>query len=140
MDAETDRDTPLPAADAKPVRSLGPLRMIWSAAIAYPGRVATALAALTVTAAATLGIPWGFSQIIDKGFARGSDPATVEHWFFMLLGIVAVLAIGTAVRFYSVSWLGERVVADIRLAVQNNLLRLAPASSRKTAPRKSPAA
>ena len=135
MDAETDRDTPLPAADAKPVRSLGPLRMIWSAAIAYPGRVATALAALTVTAAATLGIPWGFSQIIDKGFARGSDPATVEHWFFMLLGIVAVLAIGTAVRFYSVSWLGERVVADIRLAVQNNLLRLAPGFFEENSPK-----
>ena len=135
MDAETERELPLPAADAKPVKSLGPLRMIWSAAIAYPGRVATALAALTVTAAATLGIPWGFSQIIDKGFARGSDPATVEHWFFLLLGIVTVLAIGTAVRFYSVSWLGERVVADIRLAVQNNLLRLAPGFFEENSPK-----
>ena len=135
MDARTESvaaASPLPAETA---RRLGPLRMIWSAALAYPGRVATALAALAVTAAATLGIPWGFSQIIDKGFARGSDPATVEHWFLVLLGIVVVLAAGTAVRFYSVSWLGERVVADIRLAVQNNLLRLAPGFFEENSPK-----
>ena len=135
MDPATESEaaaSPLPAESA---RRLGPLRMIWSAALAYPGRVATALAALAVTAAATLGIPWGFSQIIDKGFARGSDPATVEHWFLILLGIVVVLAAGTAVRFYSVSWLGERVVADIRLAVQNNLLRLAPGFFEENSPK-----
>ena len=135
MDARTESvaaASPLPAETA---RRLGPLRMIWSAALAYPGRVATALAALAVTAGATLGIPWGFSQIIDKGFARGSDPATVEHWFLVLLGIVVVLAAGTAVRFYSVSWLGERVVADIRLAVQNNLLRLAPGFFEENSPK-----
>ena len=135
MEAETDRTSQTPDSNAKPVRSLGPLRMIWSAAAAYPGRVATALAALAVTSAATLGIPWGFSQIIDKGFARGSDPATVEHWFLILLGIVVVLAIGTAVRFYSVSWLGERVVADIRLAVQTNLLRLSPGFFEENSPK-----
>ncbi len=135
MDAETDRQAVEPGLPVAPVRQLGPLRMIWSAALAYPGRVATALAALAVTATATLGIPWGFSQIIDKGFARGSDPATVEHWFLILLGIVVVLAAGTAVRFYSVSWLGERVVADIRLAVQNNLLRLAPGFFEENSPK-----
>ncbi len=141
MDAETVRETPPPdaaaqsASETRPARSLGPLRMIWAAALAYPGRIATALAALMVTAAATLGIPWGFSQIIDKGFARGSDPATIEHWFYILLGIVAVLAGGTAVRFYSVSWLGERVVADIRLAVQANLLRLAPGFFEENSPK-----
>jgi ATP-binding cassette subfamily B protein len=122
-------------ADTKPARSLGPLRMIWTAALCYPGRVATALAALTVTAAATLGIPWGFRQIIDKGFARGSDPATINHWFETLLAIILVLAIGTAVRFYAVSWLGERVVADIRLAVQRNLLRLSPSFFEENSPK-----
>ncbi len=135
MDAETDKEILPPAEQAKPARSLGPLRMIWQAALAYPGRIATAVAALAVTAAATLGIPWGFSQIIDKGFARGSDPATIEHWFVILLGIVMVLAAGTAVRFYSVSWLGERVVADIRLAVQANLLRLAPGFFEENSPK-----
>jgi ATP-binding cassette subfamily B protein len=78
--------------------------------------------------------------VVDKGFARGSDPATINHWFLLLEALVAVLAIGTAIRFYNVSWLGERVVADIRLAVQRTCCASRPASSRRTAPRKSPAA
>ncbi len=141
MDAQTEREPFAPTATAKPqrspkpVRSLGPLRMIWSAALDYPGRVATAGAALVVTAASTLGIPWGFRQIIDQGFAKGSDPATIDHWFEILLAIIVVLAIGTAVRFYAVSWLGERVVADIRLAVQKNLLRLAPSFFEANSPK-----
>jgi ATP-binding cassette subfamily B protein len=53
---------------------------------------------------------------------------------------VVVLGFATAIRFYYVSWLGERVVADIRSKVQSNLLRLPPPSSRPTAPRKSPRA
>jgi ATP-binding cassette subfamily B protein len=135
MDPQTDREMTTSAAEPPPERSLGPLRMIWRAAAAYPGRISIALAALTVTATATLGIPWGFSKIIDQGFARGSDPATIERWFVVLLGIVVVLALGTAVRFYSVSWLGERVVADIRLAVQANLLRLAPSFFEENSPK-----
>jgi len=135
MDPQTDREMTASAAEPPRERSLGPLRMIWRAAAAYPGRIAIALAALTVTASATLGIPWGFSKIIDQGFARGSDPATIERWFVVLLGIVVVLALGTAVRFYSVSWLGERVVADIRLAVQANLLRLAPSFFEENSPK-----
>ncbi|MEO6092482.1 MAG: ABC transporter transmembrane domain-containing protein, partial [Novosphingobium sp.] len=107
-------------------KSLGPLTLIWRAALAYPGWVATACLALLVTASATLAIPNGFRLIIDRGFAQGGDPAHIGRWFEYLLLIVVVLALGTAVRFYSVSWLGERVVADIRLAVQTNLLRLAP--------------
>ncbi len=126
MNAETDDVTQVATEKVRPVRSLGPLRMIWKAAAAYPGRVATAGAALLVTASATLAIPSGFRLIIDRGFASGGDPDDIARWFQYLLVIVAVLAIGTAVRFYAVSWLGERVVADIRLAVQNNLLRLAP--------------
>ncbi|MCB2077036.1 MAG: ATP-binding cassette domain-containing protein, partial [Novosphingobium sp.] len=110
----------------KRARNLGPLRMIWKAALAYPGRVATAAVALVVTASATLAIPSGFRLIIDRGFASGGDPDSIARWFQYLFLIVFVLAIGTAVRFYSVSWLGERVVADIRLAVQRNLLRLSP--------------
>ena len=135
MNAETDDVTQVAAAEAKPVRSLGPLRMIWQAATAYPSRVATAGAALLVTAAATLAIPSGFRLIIDRGFARGGNPDDIARWFQYLLVIVVVLAIGTAVRYYAVSWLGERVVADIRLAVQNNLLRLAPSFFEDNSPK-----
>ena len=123
---------PLPARQR---RSLGPLRMIFRAALRYPGRVATALAALLVTASATLAIPNGFRLIIDRGFASGGDPSHIGRWFEYLLLIVIVLAIGTAVRFYSVSWLGERVVADVRLAVQQNLLRLAPSFFEENSPK-----
>ncbi len=99
--------------------------MIWRFAKAYPGRIAAAAAALVVAASATLAIPGGFRLVIDKGFiASGGD---VGPYFRYLLLIVLVLALATATRFYFVSWLGERVIADIRVAVQANLLRLAPA-------------
>ena len=69
--------------------------------------------------------PPRFQLIIDRGFTgSGGD---IGRWFQYLLLIVVVMAIATAARFYFVSWLGERVVADVREAVQRNLLRLAPA-------------
>ncbi|KRB85679.1 ABC transporter [Sphingomonas sp. Root710] len=107
-----------------PARKIGELAMIWRFARAYPGRIAAAAGALVVAAAATLAIPGGFRLVIDKGFiaSRGD----VGPYFRYLLIIVLVLALATALRFYFVSWLGERVVADIRVAVQKNLLRLAP--------------
>ncbi|MFT4026414.1 MAG: ABC transporter transmembrane domain-containing protein [Novosphingobium sp.] len=124
-----------PAVEPRPARSLGPLRMIWKAAAAYPGRVVTAAISLVVTASATLAIPSGFRLIIDRGFERGGDPSDIGRWFQYLLLIIVVLAVGTAMRFYSVSWLGERVVADIRLAVQRNLLRLSPGFFEENSPR-----
>nr|WP_260927992.1 ABC transporter transmembrane domain-containing protein [Novosphingobium sp. 9] len=100
--------------------------MVWREMFRYPGRVALAGAALLVTALATLAIPYGFRQIIDQGFARGADPTAIERWFVTLVATIVVLSLGTATRFYSVSWLGERVVADIRRRVQRHLLTLSP--------------
>ena len=120
--------------EPKPARTLGPLRMIWQAALAYPGKLAMAGLALMITAGATLAIPSGFKLIIDKGFAAGGNPDDIGRWFEYLLLIVVVLAIGTALRFYFVSWLGERVVADIRLKVQANLLRMAPGFFEENSP------
>jgi ATP-binding cassette subfamily B protein len=114
-------------ADAAPKsRSLAPLRMVFGAAEQYPREIAFALLALVITSAATLAIPWRFKVIIDEGFGRTATPDDIGTTFQYLLMIVVVLAIGTALRFYFVSWLGERVVADIRLKVQQNLLRLSP--------------
>jgi ATP-binding cassette subfamily B protein len=138
MTAETvaePRPAESPIPEVKPARTLGPLRMIWKAALVYPGRVATAGLALMVTASATLAIPNGFKLVIDKGFARGGHPADIARWFEYLLLIVVILAIGTAVRFYTVSWLGERVVADVRLAVHRNLLRLSPSFFEANSPK-----
>ena len=135
MAAETPDSPPATSSEPKPARTLGPLRMIWQAAKAYPGQVAMAAVALMITAGATLAIPSGFKLIIDRGFAAGGNPDDIARWFRYLLGIVGVLALGTALRFYFVSWLGERVVADIRLKVQTNLLRLSPAFFEENSPK-----
>ena len=105
-------------------RKLSNLAVIWQFTARYKGHVVGALLSLLVAAAATLAIPRAFQQIIDRGFnAVGGD---IGRWFQYLLLVVVVMAIATAFRFYFVSWLGERVVADVRIAVQRNLLRLAP--------------
>jgi ATP-binding cassette subfamily B protein len=105
-------------------RRLSNLVFIWRFAGRYKGHVVGALLGLLLAAAATLAIPNAFRLIIDKGFAAsGGD---IGRWFKYLLLVVVVMAIATACRFYFVSWLGERVVADVREAVQRNLLRLAP--------------
>lgn len=106
-------------------RRLGDLRLVWERVLCYPRHLAIALIALCTTSAATIGIPYGFKRVIDRGFAAGGE-GTVTSSFHYLLMIVAVLAVATAVRFYHVSWLGERVVADIRLKVQAHLLTLTP--------------
>ncbi len=107
-------------------RSIKNLRMVWSFTSRYPGHIAIAALALLVAAAATSGVPYAFKLIIDKGFAAGSGTRDIARWFEYLLLLVGVMALATAVRFYFVSWLGERTVADIRLAVHRNLLRLSP--------------
>jgi ATP-binding cassette subfamily B protein len=107
-----------------PAKRLGNLVFVWRFTARYRGHVAGALIALAVAAAATLAIPASFRFIIDRGFAGGGGD--IGRWFQYLLVIVAVMAVATAFRFYFVSWLGERVVADVREAVQANLLRLAP--------------
>ena len=105
-------------------RSIGNLRMVWLYAKRYPLIITGALISLIVAASATLAIPNGFRLVIDRGFAQsGGD---IGRWFEYLLGVVIVMALATASRFYFVSWLGERVVADLRCAVVNNLLRLSP--------------
>jgi ATP-binding cassette, subfamily B, bacterial len=110
-----------------PGRSLKNLRMVWGFALKYPGHIVIAALALLIAAAATSGVPYAFKLIIDKGFAQGPGTARdLARWFQYLLLVVGVMAVATAVRFYFVSWLGERTVADIRLAVHRNLLRLSP--------------
>jgi ATP-binding cassette subfamily B protein len=126
---------PEPASSEPPkARTLGPLRMIWRETAKYPRQVLFAALALLITASATLAIPAGFRLVIDKGFAAGGDVESIARWFRYLLLIVVVLGLGTAVRFYFVSWLGERVVADIRLKVQENLLRLSPGFFEENSP------
>ena len=114
--------------DTEPkARKLGNLAMVWRFALRYPGHIACAAVALVVASGATVAIPYGFKRVIDRGFGAGGDSShAVTTSFYYLLMIVGVLAIATAFRFYFVSWLGERVVGDIRKAVHANLVTLAP--------------
>ncbi|MAY19893.1 MAG: ABC transporter [Erythrobacteraceae bacterium] len=120
---------------AKPSRSLAPLRMVYREAAKYPRQAMFAALALIITATATLAIPWRFKVIVDDAFSGNATPETIAHAFQYLLMIVVVLGIGTAMRFYFVSWIGERVVADIRLRVQENLLRLSPGFYEENSPK-----
>jgi ATP-binding cassette, subfamily B, bacterial len=108
-------------------RSIKNLRMVWGFASRYRGRIACAALALLIAAASATSIPFGLKLVIDKGFGLGAgEPHHIAKWFEGLLGVVVVMGVATAFRYYFVSWLGERTVADIRLAVHRNLLRLSP--------------
>ena len=122
-------------AEQKPAKSLGPLRMVWGLALHYPRQVAFAVLALLTTSSATIAIPMRFKAIIDRAFGPGAKLDEINHAFELLLVIVLVLGLATAVRFYFVSWLGERVVADLRQAVQRNLLRLSPSFFESNSPK-----
>ncbi len=117
----------IPTSDLPPKsRKFSKLKLIWDFARAYPLQLVAALLSLLVAAASTLAIPQGLKLIVDQGFG-GSDPDAIAPYFIGLIGIVIIMALATAVRFYFVSWLGERVVADLRVTVHRHLLSLDPA-------------
>lgn len=107
-------------------RKLSRLRLLWRFAAAYPWQIAAALTALLVAALTTLAIPQGLKMVVDNGFSRGSDPAAIRPFFTAFLGLVGLLGLATAIRFYFVTWIGERVVADLRTSVQRHLVTLDP--------------
>jgi ATP-binding cassette subfamily B protein len=90
----------------------------------YKLRLAGASLALLFTAAATLSIGRGLQVLIDQGFA--GDVSDLAAAVSLLVAIAAAIAVGTFTRFYLVSWLGERVSADLRKAVFDNLVKLHP--------------
>lgn len=109
-----------------PRRKLSSLLVIWRFTRGYPLQIAIATAALITSSLATLWIPRTFKQIVDNGFSAGADTSEIGVYFQGLLAVILVLSIATAVRFYAVSWVAERTVADLRVAVHRNLLRLPP--------------
>ncbi|KAF7774403.1 ATP-binding cassette, subfamily B, bacterial [Pseudoalteromonas citrea] len=91
----------------------------------YLGRAIMAAAALIITAGLTLSIGQGVRLLIDQGFAQQSIEQ-LKHAVQFILLITVLISIGTYARFYLVSWIGERVSADIRLAVFNHVISLHP--------------
>lgn len=91
----------------------------------YKRQVAYSLLALLFTAAITLSIGQGIRLLIDQGFATQSKEL-LSHYVLIFLLLVVALAAGTFTRYYWVTWLGERVIADIRSRVFNHLIHLHP--------------
>ena len=92
-------------------------------ALRYRGRIAAALVALTLASVATLTIPLAVRRMIDHGFSDG-DAGLVDSYFAVMVLVAAALALASSARFYLVTTLGERVVADLRAAVFAHLARL----------------
>jgi ATP-binding cassette subfamily B protein len=109
------------AARQKPsavaLRQLVPL--LWP----YRGRIAIALTALLVGSATMLAVPLAFRDLIDQGFVAGA----AVGWHFVALFCIALFwGVTTAARYYTVSWIGERVTADLRSAVYRRMLEQSP--------------
>src|SRR5688572_24103446 len=103
----------------KPLRSLAPF-------IAPHWRVlAFALTALVVAAVAQLALPTALRYLIDDGLAV-RDAATINRYFVLFLGAAVVFGAFAALRYYLVTWLGERVVVDVRNSVYANVVRMDP--------------
>ncbi len=106
-------------------RSIRPLRALWPFIRPYGRRLALALAALLIAAAAMLAMPVALRFVIDAGLTS-QDAASIDRHFLVLFGVAVLFGAFAALRFYLVMWLGERVVADIRDAVYRHVLGMDP--------------
>ncbi|GJD48903.1 Lipid A export ATP-binding/permease protein MsbA [Methylobacterium crusticola] len=106
--------------------SLGALKPLIPFAARYRARIAAAVVALIAASAATLVVPVAVRRVVDLGFSQG-EVGMIDAYFGALIGVVAVLAVASAARYYCVVTLGERVVADLRTAVFARLTTLDPA-------------
>lgn len=125
LSSDTPVTTPAPVAPARRLAGLG-LLLPWLRP--YLGRTAIAVLCLLAAAAATLIVPALLKGVIDTGF--GGDPALreaeLERRFLLLFGAAAVLALFSAGRYYMMTWLGERVIADLRNAVYARVVTQSP--------------
>ncbi len=124
-----------PAVAAPPAparRRLAPLRALLPFVAPYGRQIALALLFLLLAAGSTLALPAAVRQLVDQGLAlpAGVQLAerllAIDHYFLALFGVAVALALFTAARFYMVSWIGERVTADLRQAVYAHVLRQSP--------------
>ena len=120
-DTNTPQDMPEEPTSAgfTPLRGL--LGLLWR----HKLRLVAASLALIVTSMLQLSLGYGLQLLIDDGFA-GGDPEGLRNAVVFIVAVGAAMAVGAMVRFYLVSWLGERVSADLRSAVFSNLVGLHP--------------
>ena len=106
-------------------RNVSQLRRLWRFLRPYRLAMAGALVALLVAAGAVLGLGQGLRYLVDRGFAA-EDAALLDRALLVLFLVIGVMAAAIYARFSLVSWIGERVVADMRRAVYDRALRLSP--------------
>ena len=103
--------------------SLAPLRALAPYISPYKRTLYLAVAALLLAAAAQLSLPVALRYLIDQGLLA-DNAATIDRYFLALFGVAVAFGLFSAFRFYLVTWLGERVVADIRNAVYRRVVTL----------------
>jgi ATP-binding cassette, subfamily B, bacterial len=106
-------------------KSLNPLRALIPFLRPYRAVLIFAMGALLIASAAMLALPVALRQLIDHGITAG-NAATINRYFFGFLGAALIYGVFAALRFYLVTWLGERVVADLRTAVYQRVVRMDP--------------
>jgi ATP-binding cassette subfamily B protein len=114
------------AAKLPPVTALKTLARVGVFVRPYRRQVVYAALALVVAAITVLAVGQGLKSVVDRGFGAGSA-GELDRTLALMVVVVFVMAAATYTRFYFVSWLGERVTADLRRAVFDHLLRLPPA-------------
>jgi ATP-binding cassette subfamily B protein len=107
-------------------RNLKILRRLVPFMAPYRGMVALATLFLLAAAGASLAIPAAVREMIDHGFSQ-ENAGLIDQYFLLVLGVAIVLGLATAARFYCVTWLGERIVADLRRAIYSHILSQSPA-------------
>src|SRR5882672_4896415 len=112
-------------ADRPRAKSLNPLRSLLPFLRPYRGMMVAALGALLVATVAMLALPVALRQLIDHGIAA-KDAGTINQYFIGFLAAAVIFGAFAALRFYLVTWLGERVVADLRSAVYRRVVRMDP--------------
>ena len=125
-DSDFSKETARVAAGRPKARSLGPLRALLPFLQPYRGRIVVAIVALIASSAATLVLPQFARGLIDARGLSAAQAHALTGFYAAFLVAAAVLGMAAATRFYAVTWLGERVVADIRKAVFDNVLGLSP--------------
>lgn len=111
------------AAPSPQPRRLASLGGLWPFLRPYRLQVGIAFLLLCLASAAMLAVPLALKELIDHGFGTG---ATIHHYFLGLFGIALLWGVAVAARFYYVSWIGERVTADLRSAVYRSMLSQSP--------------
>lgn len=107
-------------------RSLKPLGALAPFLKPYRGAMVAAFAAMAAASTATLIMPMMLRGLIDRGFSA-AQIGEISHYFLLFFAAAAVMGVSAATRYYFVTWLGERVTADIRSAVYRHVLDLTPA-------------